>query len=89
VQLLRLLVCYHSYRTTSYKVGTSNRAQPLYTVTRPLRLAHLKSKPPLFSPASIPALGSAQPHIRWIPEALSPGVKRPDREADHSLPSSA
>jgi hypothetical protein len=34
----------------------------------------------LFSAASRPALG---------PESLSPGVKRPGREADHSHPSSA
>jgi hypothetical protein len=35
------------------------------------------------------ALGSTQPPIQWVPEALSPGVKRPGREADHSLPASA
>jgi hypothetical protein len=27
--------------------------------------------------------------IQWVPGALSPGVKRPGREADHSFPSSA
>jgi hypothetical protein len=36
----------------------------------------------LFSTASRPALRSTQP-------PLSPGVKRPGREADHSPPSSA
>jgi hypothetical protein len=30
-----------------------------------------------------------QPPIQWVPEALSLGVKRPGREADHSPPSSA
>jgi hypothetical protein len=30
-----------------------------------------------------------QPPIQWVPGALSPGVKRQGREADHSLPSSA
>jgi hypothetical protein len=30
-----------------------------------------------------------QPPIHWIPGALSPGVKRPDREVDHSPPASA
>jgi hypothetical protein len=30
--------------------------------------------------------GSTQPPIQWIPGALSPGVKRPGREADHSRP---
>jgi hypothetical protein len=43
----------------------------------------------LFSTAPKPALESTQPPIQWVPEALSPGVKRPGREADHSLPSNA
>jgi hypothetical protein len=30
-----------------------------------------------------------QQPIQWVPEALSLGVKRPGREADHSPPSSA
>jgi hypothetical protein len=34
-------------------------------------------------------LGSTQPPIQWVPVALSLGVKRPRREADHSRPSSA
>jgi hypothetical protein len=34
-------------------------------------------------------LGPTQPHIQWIPKALSLGVKRPGREADYSPPSSA
>jgi hypothetical protein len=38
---------------------------------------------------SISVLGPNEPPIQWIPEALSPGVKRPGREADHSPPSSA
>jgi hypothetical protein len=38
---------------------------------------------------SKPALGSTKPPIQWIPEALSQGVKRPGREADHSSPASA
>jgi hypothetical protein len=36
-----------------------------------------------------PALGSTQPPIQWVPWALSPGVTRPWREADNSLPTSA
>jgi hypothetical protein len=28
--------------------------------------------------------GPTQPPIKWVPGALSPGVKRPGREADHS-----
>jgi hypothetical protein len=34
--------------------------------------------------SSRPALGSAQPFIKWVP-----GVKRQGREADHSPPTSA
>jgi hypothetical protein len=29
------------------------------------------------------------PHIRWVPGTISPGVKRPGHEADHSPPASA
>jgi hypothetical protein len=35
------------------------------------------------------ALGLTQPSSQWVPGALSPGVKRPGRYADHSPPSSA
>jgi hypothetical protein len=34
------------------------------------------------------ALGPTQPPIQWVPGALSLEVKRPEREADHSPPSS-
>jgi hypothetical protein len=34
-------------------------------------------------------LGPNQPPIQWVPEALSPGVKRPGRETYHSPPTSA
>jgi hypothetical protein len=43
----------------------------------------------LFSTSSRPALGSTQPHIQWVPGALSSGVKRQEREADHWPPASA
>jgi hypothetical protein len=43
----------------------------------------------LFTTGSRTALGSTQPPIQWVPVALSPAVKRPGREADHSPPSSA
>jgi hypothetical protein len=43
----------------------------------------------LFSTSSRPVLGSIQPPIQWIREALSPEVKRPEREADHAPPASA
>jgi hypothetical protein len=42
-----------------------------------------------FSTSSRPTLGSTQPPTQWVPGALSPGVKRPGREADHSPPDSA
>jgi hypothetical protein len=38
----------------------------------------------LFSTASRPTLGSIQLPIQGVPRDLSPGVKRPEREADHS-----
>jgi hypothetical protein len=43
----------------------------------------------LISMSSRPAMGSTQPPIQWVPGALSRGVKRPGREADHSPPASA
>jgi hypothetical protein len=43
----------------------------------------------LFTTASRTALGPTQPPIQWVLGALSLGVKRPGREADHSAPSSA
>jgi hypothetical protein len=39
--------------------------------------------------SSRPALGSTQPPIQCVPGAVSPEVKRPGREADHSPPASA
>jgi hypothetical protein len=43
----------------------------------------------IFTTASRMALGPTQPPVQWVLGALSLGVKRPGREADHSLPSSA
>jgi hypothetical protein len=43
----------------------------------------------LFTTESRTALGPTQPPIQWVSVALSLGVKRPGREADHSPPSSA
>jgi hypothetical protein len=43
----------------------------------------------LFTTASRTALAPTQPPIQWVSGALSLGVKRPGREADHSPPSSA
>jgi hypothetical protein len=38
---------------------------------------------------SRPALEPTQPPIQWVPGAVSLGVKRPGRKADHPPPSSA
>jgi hypothetical protein len=43
----------------------------------------------LYFTAPRPALGPTQPLIQWVPGILSPGIKRPRREADHSLSSKA
>jgi hypothetical protein len=43
----------------------------------------------LFSNSSIPALGSIQPPTKLETGVLSPGLKRSEREADHSTPTSA
>jgi hypothetical protein len=42
-----------------------------------------------FITVSLPSLGPTQPPIQCITGALSPGVKRPEREADHSPPTGA
>jgi hypothetical protein len=42
-----------------------------------------------FSIFSRPAVGPTQPPFEWVPGALSPGVKRHGREADHSPPDTA
>jgi hypothetical protein len=39
--------------------------------------------------SSRPALGPTQHSIKWVPGAVSPGVKQPGREADHSPPTNA
>jgi hypothetical protein len=54
---------------------------------RSLSLSRVKNF--LFPTSSQLALRCTQPSIQCIPEALSPGVKRPGREADHSPPTSA
>jgi hypothetical protein len=43
----------------------------------------------IFSTSFRPALGPTQPRIEWVSGVLSPGVKRPGREAHHSPPTSA
>jgi hypothetical protein len=41
------------------------------------------------STSSRTVLGPTEPPIQWVMVALSPGVNRPGREAEHSPPSSA
>jgi hypothetical protein len=43
----------------------------------------------LFFTSSRPALGPTQLSIQWVQGALSSGVKRQQREANHSPPASA
>jgi hypothetical protein len=43
----------------------------------------------LLSTSSRPVSGPTQPPIQWVLGALSPWVKRPRREADHSPPTTA
>jgi hypothetical protein len=43
----------------------------------------------LFCTSSRPALGPTQPPIQRVPGAVSSRVKRPEREVDHSPPTSA
>jgi hypothetical protein len=52
-------------------------------------LAECQGFDPLFSTASRPALRPTQPPIQWGPRCLSLGIKRPERESDHSPPFSA
>jgi hypothetical protein len=47
-----------------------------------------KGKNFLPSTSSRPVLGPTQPPVQWETRALSLGVKRPRREADHLPPSS-
>jgi hypothetical protein len=42
-----------------------------------------------FTTVSRLALGPTLPPIHWVPGALSLGVKRPGRDADHSPPSNS
>jgi hypothetical protein len=44
----------------------------------------VRGKNLLSSASSSPVLGPTQPSMQFVPGAISPGVKRPRREADRS-----
>jgi hypothetical protein len=72
-----------------YRSTRRNRGSSVNTVTR-LWAGQLGFKSQQGQEISCrPDLGSTQPPIRWVSGALSLGVKRPRREADHSPPSNA
>jgi hypothetical protein len=62
----------------------SNQSKSLTVATLTLLLGIF-----LFTTGFMLALRSTQPPIQWVPGALSLGVKRPEREADYSPPTSA
>jgi hypothetical protein len=48
-------------------------------------ILHTGKRFALFSTTSRSALGPKQPPVQWVPGEISPGVKRPALETDHSL----
>jgi hypothetical protein len=68
--------------------STLNKTPFLYSASHTLTVGSYSYRS-LFTTVSRPALGPTQSPIQWVPGALSLGVKRPGREADHSPPSSA
>jgi hypothetical protein len=43
----------------------------------------------LYATESRPVLGPTQPPNQWVLDTLTPGIKRPGREAEHSPASNA
>jgi hypothetical protein len=82
--LVKTVLCFNEL---GYRSRYSDwlRAGPLRGLSSSLR----KGKNFLFFTSSRPALGSIQSPTQWVPRTLSPRVKRPGREADHSPPTSA
>jgi hypothetical protein len=77
------LICSHSslFGSRDSVVGIANRLR----AGLPKGQSSSRGRVQEFSVSSRLPLGSTQ----WVPGALSPGVERPGREADHSLPTSA
>jgi hypothetical protein len=76
-----------SYTIKSFNYG-SLRGLLLTLETKGRRQANVQSTLVCVSEGHINTLLSninLKPPIQWVPGALTPGVKRPDREADHSL----
>jgi len=70
-------VCVRHWNTSLIRLGTG---RPAFGSRQGLEFYLLPT-------ASRPPLGLTKPPIQWVPGALSPGIKRSGREADH-LPKS-
>jgi hypothetical protein len=86
VQCVLSIAATHSYKSVSFFVHSS------IALDYGMDVRGFESRQGLgiffFTTASRLALGPTQPHIQVVPGALSLGVKRPRREANHSPPSS-
>jgi hypothetical protein len=81
-----MIFIYFIYLSATRWPGKSSRYSEWLQAWRP---SPGRVKNFLLPTSSRPVLGSTQPPILCVPGSLSPGVKRPGREADHSSPSSA
>jgi hypothetical protein len=75
---------------TTWEPGQRSRYSDWLRAGRPRGRTSSPSKGKIFrlSTSSKPVLGPTPPPIQWVPGALSPEVRRPGREADHSPPTS-
>jgi hypothetical protein len=88
-------ICYQTVRRINIYITTWSGAGIAQWCSAGLRAGWSGFRVPVgarhffFTTASRPALGPTQPHVQWVPEALSLEVKRPGRGADYSPKSSA
>jgi hypothetical protein len=79
-------------RCTNFSMSPDDLVKQTYTFpslrTGRSEFDSLQGQGIFLATASRSALGSTQPPIQWVPGTLSPGVKRPGPETDHSRPSS-